>query len=259
MKKIFAILSVVVMALTACTQQTHKVKVLAHRGHVSAGKEVVTDENSLDALRRAQELGVNGVEFDVHLTADNQLVVHHDNKIAEGLSCQGSTFDEIRAYRLPFGNQIPTPREWLEQAKQTPHIMQMIEIKAHKKEGSEAEIVRQTLAIIHELDMLDQICFVSFNSNTLDEVKRQEPNAKVVFNSSSLSKSWPPKKVHEHGYDAVSYNVSVILNRTEWIEEFRSYGIDTFLWMVNSDLLHDIASECRFDWITSDYCELFVK
>ena len=259
MKKIFAILSVAVMALTACTQQSHQVKVLAHRGHVTSGKERVTDENSLDALRRAQELGVGAAEFDIHLTTDNQMVVHHDDKIVDGLTCQGSTFDEIRAHRLPFGNQIPTPREWLEQAKQTPHIKQMVEIKAQKKEGSEAEIIRQVLEIVRELDMLDQIYFVSFNSETLDEAKRQEPNVKVVFNSSSLSKSWPPKKVYEQGYDAVSYNVSVILNRPEWIEEFRSYGIETYLWMVNSELLYNLANEWKFDWITSDYCELFVK
>lgn len=259
MKKIMTIVSVAVMALTACSQQTNQVKVLAHRGHTSTGTEFTVDENSIDALKRAQERDFAGIEFDVHLTADDQLVIHHDNKIASGLSCQGSTFEEIRAHRLPNGSQIPTLREWLEQAKQTPHIKQMVEIKAQKKEGSEAEIIRQVLEIVRELDMLDQIYFVSFNSETLDEAKRQEPNVKVVFNSSSLSKSWPPKKVYEHGYDAVSYNVSVILNRPEWIEEFRSYGIETYLWMVNSELLYNIANEWKFDWITSDYCELFVK
>ena len=111
MKKFFAIFSVVILALSSCCKQSSKVKILAHRGNASTGSEFTTDENTLDALRRAQELNFAGVEFDVHLTADDQLVIRHDNKITDELSCQGSTFEEIRAHRLPFGNQIPTLRE----------------------------------------------------------------------------------------------------------------------------------------------------
>lgn len=254
MKKLVVILSLAMMALTACTQQPeHRVKILAHRGNASTGKEFTTDENSLDALRRAQELGVDGIEFDVHITADNQLVIHHDNKIAPGLSCQGSTFDEIRAHRLPFGHQIPTLREWLEQAKKTPEIKQLLEIKSHKQEGREAEIIRMSLEVIRELDMLDQMYMLSFKTETLDEVLRQEPNMRVVYNSSSLHKSLPPAEVKERGYHSVSYNINVILNHSEWIGEFQSYGIETFLWMVNSKYLYGLAKEWGFTWATTDF------
>ena len=67
MKKIMTIVSVALMALSACTQQTNQVKILAHRGNASTGTEFTTDENSLDALRRAQERDFAGIEFDVHL------------------------------------------------------------------------------------------------------------------------------------------------------------------------------------------------
>ena len=86
MKKIMTIISVALLALTACNQQSEPVKVLAHRGNASTGSEFTTDENSLDALRRAQERDFDGIEFDVHLTADDQLVIHHDNMIPETLA-----------------------------------------------------------------------------------------------------------------------------------------------------------------------------
>ena len=258
MRKIVILLSVALFALTACTKSTHSVKILAHRGNASTGSEFTTDENSLDALRRAQELGFDGVEFDVHLTVDNQLVIRHDNKITDGLSCQGSAFDDIRAHTLPFGQQIPTLREWLEQAKQTPHIKQLLEIKSHKG-GREAELIAKSLEIIRELDMVDQMYMLSFKSSTVDEVLRQEPNMKVILNSSSLHHSLTPAEVKERGYYAVSYNINVILNHPEWIDEFKSYGIETFLWMVNSPYTYNIAKELGFTWATTDFYDHITK
>ena len=259
MKKIILLLSVAFMAFTACTEQsTHKVKILAHRGNASTGSEFTTDENTLDALRRAQECNFDGIEFDVHLTADGELVIRHDNKIVDGLSCQGSTFEEVRAHTLPFGHQIPTLREWLEQAKQTPHIVQLLEIKSHKGDR-EKELIAKSLEIIRELDMVDQMYMLSFKASTLDEVLRQEPKMKVVLNSSSLHHSLTPEQVKEKGYTAVSYNINVILNHLEWIEQFRSYGIETFLWMVNSPYTLNIAKELGFTWATTDFYDAITE
>lgn len=255
MKKIMTIVSVALMALSACTQQTNEVKILAHRGNPSTGAEFTIDENSIDALKSAQERNFAGIEFDVHLTADDQLVIHHDNKIAPGLSCQGSTFEEIRAHRLPHGSQIPTLREWLEQAKKTPHIYQLLEIKSHPTER-EALLITKCLEVIRELDMVDMMYMLSFKSATLDEVLRQEPKMKTVLNSSSLHNSITPEEVKEKGYTAASYNVSVILNHTEWIPKFQEYGIETFLWMVNDPYLYNVAKEMGFTWVTTDFIDV---
>ena len=252
MRKIFVLLSVAVMALTACSEQQKSVKILAHRGNASTGSEFTTDENTLDALCRAQELNFDGVEFDVHLTADNQLVIRHDNKINSELSCQGSTFEQIRAHVLPFGQQIPTLREWLEQAKKTPEIKQLLELKMHKGERNN-ELITACLEILRELDMVDQMYMLSFDAAILDEVLRQEPNMKVVLNSSNLHHSLTPEQVYAKGYHAVSYNINVILNHTEWIEQFRNYGIETFLWMVNTPYTYNIAKDLGFTWVTTDF------
>ena len=259
MKKIVLLLSVAFMAFIACTEQpANKVKILAHRGNASTGSEFTTDENTLDALRRAQERDFAGIEFDVHLTADGELVIRHDNKIVDGLSCQGSTFEEIRAHVLPFGHQIPTLREWLEQAKQTPHIVQLLEIKSHKGDR-ENELIAKSLEIIRELDMVDQMYMLSFKSETLDEVLRQQPDMKTILNSSSLHHSLTPAQVKEKGYTAASYNINVILQHPEWIQEFKDLGIETFFWMVNSAYLYDLAGELGFTWATTDFRDVIKK
>lgn len=255
MKKIMTIVSVALLTLSACTQQqTNEVKVLAHRGHTSTGTEFTVDENSIDALIRAQERNFPGIEFDVHLTADDQLVIHHDNKIAPGLYCQSNTLEEIRAHRLPHGSQIPTLREWLEQAKKTPHIYHMLELKSHPGDR-ETLLISKCLEVIRELDMVDMMYMLSFKAETLDEVLRQEPKMKTLLNSSSLHHSLTPEEVKERGYTAASYNVSVILNHTDWIKKFQEYGIETFLWMVNDPYLYKVAKEMGFTWVTTDFMD----
>jgi glycerophosphoryl diester phosphodiesterase len=90
-------------------------EIIAHRG---ASRE--RPENTLPAFARAAELGADGVELDVHLTADGTLVVHHDDMPGEapspGLSgrlIRTLTAGELRTFRVG-GEPIPTLAEVLE-------------------------------------------------------------------------------------------------------------------------------------------------
>src|SRR5688500_11375689 len=49
------------------------VMIIGHRGARN-----LWPENSLEGFRRLTKLGVEGVEFDVHMTSDGQLAVIHD-------------------------------------------------------------------------------------------------------------------------------------------------------------------------------------
>lgn len=84
-------------------------RVIAHRG--ASGHAV---ENSLAAFRKAVELGSDGVELDIHSTADGALLVHHDPHVpGVGLISQQrhAAFDQ---YRLSNGESIPTLGQTLE-------------------------------------------------------------------------------------------------------------------------------------------------
>lgn len=256
MKKAIIFLALAAVTLSSCCQAPKKAKVLAHRGVCWANQERITDENTLDALRRAQELKVDAVEFDVHLTADDSLVIRHDDKIDKGLSCQKSTYEEIRAYTLPFGNQIPSLREWLTQAKQTPEIPILIELKKHSNNEREFLCVQKVVDMVREFDMLDQAWFLSFKPETCDEFIRVEPSAKIIFNDSNVHSTYDPDFCAEHGYKAVSYNCQELLNHPQWVARAHELGMEVYFWMVNDPYVREIAEKLGSDWVTTDYYDI---
>ena len=67
---------------------------IAHRGGAD-----LWPENTLEAFARAIELGVDGIELDIHLSKDAKLVVHHDTTLRPDATRLGNKF-----------LQNPTPR-----------------------------------------------------------------------------------------------------------------------------------------------------
>ena len=89
----------------------------AHRGLHKKDKSV--PENSLAAFRRAVKAGY-GVEMDVHITADDQLAVFHDDTLKRMIPgapdgrIETFTLAELKQFRLlKTDEQIPTLEEAL--------------------------------------------------------------------------------------------------------------------------------------------------
>ena len=76
---------------------------IAHRG--ASGYAF---ENSPAAFREAAARGVDGVELDVHATADGGIVVHHDPELTGGQPLDALTLAEATAWLLPNGEPVPT-------------------------------------------------------------------------------------------------------------------------------------------------------
>jgi len=96
--------------------------IIAHRG-----ASAVAYENSLAAFQAAVARGVDGIELDVHDTADGALVVRHDPELA-GRRLAELTLDAVRRERLPNGEAIPTLGEAL--AAIGPRCPVFVELKA---------------------------------------------------------------------------------------------------------------------------------
>lgn len=76
---------------------------IAHRG--ASGYAF---ENSPAAFREAAARDVDGVELDVHATADGGIVVHHDPELTGGQPLDALTLAEATAWLLPNGEPVPT-------------------------------------------------------------------------------------------------------------------------------------------------------
>ncbi len=88
----------------------HIPDIIAHRG---SSRECL--ENTIAAFARALEQQVDGIELDVHGSADGYLVVHHDARlqlappgVAGGtVAIRDLTLTELRAVRLHGGHPVP--------------------------------------------------------------------------------------------------------------------------------------------------------
>ena len=153
----------------------------AHRGLHDGGRA----ENSLSAFRAAKEAGY-GIELDVRLSADGELVVFHDPTLNRVCGVDGRvidyTSDELRGMRLMnTADGIPTLKEVLELIDGT--VPLLIEIKMDPGESGIAE----KLAEVIEGYRGDYI-IESFNPLALRTVKRLLPNVPRGILSSAFTK-----------------------------------------------------------------------
>lgn len=158
--------------------------VWAHRG-----ASAYAPENTLPAFILASRLGSDGIELDVHITKDKQVVVCHDHCIDRTSNGTGNipdyTLEELKqfdfGYPKEFGNRfagtrISTLAEVYEAVKDTGMIVN-VELKylAAQPEG-----VALTHAVTEKCGMKDRVIYSSFNHEGLAEVMRVDSTAVVA-------------------------------------------------------------------------------
>lgn len=111
-------------------------------GHRGAPAEF--PENTLPGFRRALELGVEGIELDVHLSKDGVPVIIHDETVDRTTNGKGAvadfTAEELRALDAGDGNPVPTLAEVLDLVGDKMHVD--IEVKANAAGAAVLEEVR---------------------------------------------------------------------------------------------------------------------
>lgn len=144
---------------------------IAHRGLHKEDRSI--PENSLPAFRLAAENGY-GIELDVQLTADNEVVVFHDDLLDRVCGVEGRLSDlswgELQRLRL-FGTaeRIPLLSEVLECVG--PRVPIVLELKR----GSRNELLcRKTLAILDRFR--PTVCIESFDPFIVRWFRKHAPD-----------------------------------------------------------------------------------
>ncbi len=97
-------------------------EIVAHRGGGRSADLLPASENSVELIKMAARFGATGIEIDVHMTADGELVLFHDAVLSERLIQKNGLVGPIENYtyaqltalvRLINGERIPTLREAL--------------------------------------------------------------------------------------------------------------------------------------------------
>jgi glycerophosphoryl diester phosphodiesterase len=68
-------------------------------------------ENTLPSFELAMDAGADGLELDVHATADGVVVIHHDPDLSAGPPLAAITLAELRRHEAAPGVPIPTLEE----------------------------------------------------------------------------------------------------------------------------------------------------
>ncbi len=130
--------------------------IIAHRG---SSRECL--ENTLAAFARALEQQADGIELDVHGSADGHLVVHHDAvlQLEHGGSAGGTaiicelTLTELRAARLHGGHPVPLLDEVFDLVGTKATVY--VEVKAPRIEAAVAALLDRhptVRAAVHAFD-----------------------------------------------------------------------------------------------------------
>ena len=245
------ILAVSLMALSVLAEAAQP-KIVAHRGHWIAADGA---QNSLAALSNAAGIKCYGSEFDVHSTADNVLVVYHDNDIA-GVKIQDADYENIQYARLPNGEYLPTLIQYLQEAKRYPELKLVLEVKPHIDGDRDAQVCNSVVRLVEETGLSQRVEYISFSLDACKQLHSLAPEAKVAYLGGNLS----PEQIRDMGLTGIDYHYSVFENNPQWLDDARRLGIEVNVWTVDGDeLLRKFSKMSGIDIITTDQPDLLQK
>lgn len=143
-----------------------------HIGH--RGARALSDENTLESLKLAVELGVTMIEFDIQRTKDGVFVLMHDETVDRTTDGTGRvdamTLEEFKKLKTGSGYTPPTLAEVLDWLK-TNDIRFIIDFKI-TDEGQAKELIK----IVEESGLLGRSIFESPSPEVAGMVEQLRPD-----------------------------------------------------------------------------------
>ncbi|MBP3926044.1 MAG: glycerophosphodiester phosphodiesterase [Clostridium sp.] len=220
-------------------------KVYAHRGY--SGRY---PENTMLAFQKAAETGCYGIENDVQLTKDGQVVIIHDEKIDRTTDGTGYvrdyTLEELQKFNAAalwngkYGFQkIPTLEEYCEWVKDH-DLVTNIEIKSSVYYYAELE--EKTLELVRKYGLEKKIIFSSFNHTSISLLRKLAPEipcGALVEHAGLGNAGYYCDK-----YDYQCYHPGWKGLTEEEVKGCKEHGVAVNVWTVNDmDTLEKI-----YDW-----------
>lgn len=224
------------------------VKIIAHRGFWNC-EEGGFSENSIASLRAAQDAGLWGSECDVHLTADDVIIVNHDARIS-GKRIRNHPFSDFEKDLLPNGERRPTFDEYLTQAGECRSTMLVVELKPQESEEVEDLLVDKVLASVKEHRMYNnrRIGFISFSKHICCRIAAKAPGFMNQYLNGDLS----PQELKDLGINGMDYHFMVMRIHSNWIREAADLGISTNTWTVNNEAVARVMVSLGVGAITTN-------
>ena len=219
-------------------------RIQAHRG-----ASCERPENTLSAFRRAIELGAGGIELDVHLLPDGELVVHHDDRLgrcepeAEG-SLYHNTADQLA--RINAGGRFSP--QWTDGISRFSEVLDLIapsglylnvEIKANT--GFLNDIAARTIAMLRDYGMEGRSIISSFNHFVLKQVRQLAPEMPTGVLYSDTYGQDMVAYACRHGFQALPGDYHLVVERV--VTAAHAAGLEVNVWTVDEpeDIRHQLS------------------
>lgn len=223
----------------------NKILKIGHRG--AKGYE---PENTLASFEKAIELGVKGIELDVHLSSDNQLIVIHDETIDRTTNGKGLvnelSLKELKSLRIENKQTIPTLLEVFELVNRRCFIN--IELKGI---GTAKPVIELITRYISEKNWhSDDFLISSFDWNMLEEIHLLNSKIRIgVLTEESISAALAfAKKIK-----AFSIHPDYELLSKENVALLQENGFEVYPWTVNSKEAIQKIKSFNVNGIISDF------
>lgn len=239
---------------------TEGTKVWAHRG--ASG---YVPENTLEAFKKAAKMGADGVELDVQLSKDGELVVIHD-EIVDRVSGENGFVKDYSLKELKRLNvskhmpsydkktRIPTLDEVFELLKNTE-----LTINIELKNGiiNYKGLEKKVLELVEEYDMLDRIWCSSFNHESIVRVKKLCPDMRCGLLFSDIIVN-PAEYAANLGVEAL-HPATYHMNDENYIDKAHGRSLRTHIWTVNDKHEMKALAKAGADTIITNYPDIAVE
>ncbi|WP_228275740.1 glycerophosphodiester phosphodiesterase [Gracilibacillus oryzae] len=236
-------------------------KIYGHRG--SKGNY---PENTLLSFQAAIDQGVDGLELDIHLTSDGEIVVIHDETLNRTTDGSGNvkdlTLDEIKQYSA--GNKfshfthysenwdeerVPTLEEVLELLDGT-DIELNIELKTYvyPYEGIEEKL----LTLVKEKGNNRKIVYSSFHLPSLLRLKQLERSAHIAWLLHSPISN-PADYMKELELESLHLAKDLVLH--DMFQQYKDLNKSVRVWTVNDENELKEMLDLEVESIITDYPE----
>jgi glycerophosphoryl diester phosphodiesterase len=238
---------------------------IGHRGH-----SIEMPENTLEAYRRAIELGVDMIECDVNMTRDGVLVMIHDHTLNRTTDGSGRvrdfTWDEIQRldaggkFRPEFaGLRVPSTEATLNLFREA-GIYGCFELK-----GGDAETAKEIGSALADLfvkaDALERNFMSSYYHEGLAVAQAKLPD--LLLAPERLPDDAPPnmpealRQVKALRAPVLQYQYTVIT--PEVVRELHEHDVAVWSWTVNDEASVQLSLDCGADALMGDDAKLIVK
>ncbi|MBR5035529.1 MAG: glycerophosphodiester phosphodiesterase [Bacteroidales bacterium] len=251
MKKINLLLTFALVAIVCgCAPKENKIAITAHRGFWNC-EAAGYSENSIASLAQAQENGFWGSECDVHIAADDKLLVNHDDNIL-GISIHNNAIDTFQTVTYKNGEHPSDIDAYLDQAAKSP-IMLVYELKPHEDPERENLLVDKTIEALKAHDMYDpeRVMFITFSLNMAKRVAELCPEFTNQF-LEGAERDLGPQEIHDMGINGIDYHFSKFQAHPEWVEQAHKLGMSVNVWTVDDEQIMRDMIDLGVDCITTN-------